>query len=78
MFKHDWFWRDILLELSDPSNVFVDDLEARRQIERGTYAIQNADSEELKASVRALWELQPKGNSDMMKENMIKSGLRRY
>ena len=78
LFKHDWFWRDILLELSDPSNVFVDDLEARRQIERGTYAIQNADSEELKASVRALWELQPKGNSDMMKENMIKSGLRRY
>jgi hypothetical protein len=78
LFRQDWFWREIFESLSQHNAPFLDHTEARRLIERGTQAMANGDGQALRNTVRALWELQPKGSADISRERALASGLRKY
>jgi molecular chaperone DnaK len=78
LFKHDWFWREIFDSLRQQDTPFVDASEARRIIARGEAAVSNGDAEGLRETVRALWNLQPKGNAEATRERAVRSGLRKF
>ena len=76
--KHDWFWREILESLAQPNTPFVDHAQAQRLMARGQAAVASGDGKELREVVRALWDLQPKGNAEVIRERAMRSGLRKY
>jgi molecular chaperone DnaK len=77
LFKHDWFWREIFASLAAPNTPFVNPAEAQRQIAEGRASISSGDGEGIRAAVRALWKLQPKGDAEATRERAIQSGLRK-
>ena len=78
LFKHDWFWREIFDSLCQPNTPFVDPAEARTLITRGQAAVSGGDGEGLREVVRALWQIQPKGNAEAARERAVRSGLRKF
>jgi molecular chaperone DnaK len=76
--KHDWFWREILESLAQPNVPFVDHAQAQQLMARGQAAVSSGDGKELREVVRALWDLQPKGISEVIRERAMRSGLRKY
>jgi molecular chaperone DnaK len=75
--RHDWFWRDVFLSLSDGAGVFVDPQRAGELFERGHAAISNDDGDDLRKVVVALWDLQPKSKADANRDSAILAGLRK-
>ena len=75
--RYDWFWRDIFLSLADDPSSFVDPAGATKLFERGHQAIANDDGADLRVTVNALWELQPKSKADANRDSAMLAGLRK-
>jgi hypothetical protein len=56
----------------------VNPAEARILITKGQSAVSEGDGEGLRAVVRGLWKLQPKGNAEASRERAVSSGLRKF
>ncbi|MDP2605015.1 MAG: hypothetical protein Q8S00_20915 [Deltaproteobacteria bacterium] len=78
LFKHDWFWREIFDSLCQPNTPFIDPAEAQTLITKGQAAVSGGDGEGLREVVRALWQIQPKGNAEAARERAVRSGLRKF
>jgi molecular chaperone DnaK len=78
LFKHDWFWKEMFNSLCDPGTPYLDAIEARRTIATGQAAVSAGNSDGLREVVRALWKLQPNGNTDVNRERAVRSGLRKF
>jgi hypothetical protein len=76
--KQDWFWREIFDSLRQADTPFVNVAEAKRLIANGQSAVCSGDGETLREVVRALWELQPKDNAEIIRERALRSGLRKF
>ena len=75
--RYDWFWRDIFLSLADDASSFVDPAGASKLFDRGHQAIANDDGADLRVTVNALWELQPKSKADANRDSAMLAGLRK-
>ncbi len=75
--RHDWFWREIFLSLAQDASSFVDPAGATRLFARGHQAIANDDGNDLRQTVNALWELQPKSKADANRDSAMLAGLRK-
>jgi len=78
LFRHDWYWKDILDSLCEPQTPFVNRAEAQILISKGQEAATSGDGEALREAVRGLWKLQPKRKAETMRDRSIGSGLRRF
>jgi DNA repair exonuclease SbcCD ATPase subunit len=78
LFRHDWYWKDILDSLCEPETPFVNRAEAQILISKGQEAATSGDGEALREAVRGLWKLQPKREAETMRDRSIGSGLRRF
>jgi molecular chaperone DnaK len=76
--KQDWYWVDVLDRLAEPGADFSDRAAANVLIESGRAAAMRGEGQGLRDSVRALWKLQPKSNSDALRERALESGLRKF
>lgn len=75
--RHDWFWRDIFIALAEEPSSFVDPAGATKLLARGHEAIANDDGADLRLTVHALWELQPKSKVDANRDSAMLAGLRK-
>lgn len=78
LYRHDWFWREILDSLRQPDVPFIDASEAQRLIAEGQAAVSAGDGDGLRKAVRGLWQLQPKDGAAATRERAVRSGLRKF
>ncbi|HUO12236.1 MAG TPA: hypothetical protein VMU37_05710, partial [Caulobacteraceae bacterium] len=76
--RQDWFWREIFESQCQLGVTFEDPAEAARLIAGGREAVASGDGQALRATVRSLWELQPRSSEEASRERALASGLRRY
>jgi molecular chaperone DnaK len=76
--KQDWFWREIFDSLRQADTPFIDVAEAQKLFAKGQSAVSSGDGDVLREVVRELWKLQPKDQSELMRERALRSGLRKF